>query len=176
MTDQEKTFVGDPHDSNALALEMASLIELQGHDITHILARVEELENQVVPLKYCWREIEDRAYALRLWKAVREWVDWLNARYFATGIFRILPCWYRHPVVVEELTALWAAWMSVYHGKGYSQEAAYWHDRLLWPCVERIKGYLRDCKLSEHNEAPRNIVSTDTGFEDYIVADTQHLL
>ena len=175
MTDHEENFTEELADSNAISLEIANLIELQGQDITQILTRVEGLENQTVPLKYCWREIEDQTHALNLWRTLREWVDWLNVRYFSTGIFQILPCWYRHSAAVEELTALWAAWMSVYHGNGYSQEAAYWHDRLLWPCVERLKGYLRDCKLSEHHEASQSAVSTAAGFEEFIVADTQNL-
>ena len=114
--DHEETFTEEFADSTSISLEIANLIELQGQDIAQILTRVEGLENQTVPLKYCWREIEDRIHALNLWRTLREWVDWLNVRYFSTGIFQILPCWYRHPAAVEELTALWAAWMSVYHG------------------------------------------------------------
>jgi len=92
MTDHEENFTEELADSNAISLEIANLIELQGQDITQILTRVEGLENQTVPLKYCWREIEDQTHALNLWRTLREWVDWLNVRYFSTGIFQILPC------------------------------------------------------------------------------------
>ena len=53
MTDHEENFTEELADSNAISLEIANLIELQGQDITQILTRVEGLENQTVPLKFC---------------------------------------------------------------------------------------------------------------------------
>ena len=46
---------------------------------------------------------------------LRDWVDWLITRYdLRAETQTIPPCWHRHPVAVEELTALMVAWQGAY--------------------------------------------------------------
>jgi hypothetical protein len=56
---------------------------------------------------WCWRGIApDRAAGL--WAELADWVEWLHTRY---PLAEVLPgCWWRHPEVVEELTAAHEAW------------------------------------------------------------------
>lgn len=87
-------------------------------------------------------------------QTLREWVDWLVVRYALTESTRVPPCWYQHPVAVEELTALWSAWLAAYRTtKHPTQELINWHDRWLWPCLTRLNGPLRvfsGCQNGEH--------------------------
>jgi len=55
-----------------------------------------------------WRDIpaEEKPQA---WDELRAFVEWLVARYALAG--NVIPrCWFRHPPLVEELSALRAAW------------------------------------------------------------------
>ncbi|MFI8105403.1 hypothetical protein [Streptomyces sp. NPDC086023] len=40
------------------------------------------------------------------------WVDWLRTTFELHN--QLAPCWYRHPAVVEHLTALYAGWLRTY--------------------------------------------------------------
>jgi hypothetical protein len=52
----------------------------------------------------------------------------------------IPPCWFLHPVAVEELTALMVAWKAAYSQKqtAPSDSPVNWHDRWLWPTLHRL--------------------------------------
>lgn len=71
------------------------------------------------------------------WRALAEWVGWLRGRY---PLARQVPlCWWRHPELVEELTALWLAWRDAYVEKGAPLAAgADWHGRWLPELLRRI--------------------------------------
>ena len=77
---------------------------------------------------------------------LRAWVDWLITRYeLRAEAQTIPPCWYRHPVAVEELTALMVAWQAAYTAdEGAPSDALInWHDRWLWPALHRLNVQLR---------------------------------
>ena len=77
---------------------------------------------------------------------LRDWVDWLITRYeLRAEAQTIPPCWYRHPVAVEELTALMVAWHAAYTAdEGAPSDALInWHDRWLWPALHRLNVQLR---------------------------------
>jgi len=81
-----------------------------------------------------------------LFTQLREWVDWLITRYeLRAEAQTIPPCWYRHPVAVEELTALMVAWQAAYTAdEGAPSDALInWHDRWLWPALHRLNVQLR---------------------------------
>lgn len=91
--------------------------------------------------RWSWRHADADA-AARLWAELVDWVDWLVPRYELTGeAASIPPCWYRHPVAVEELTALMAAWQAAYQDESGAprEDLLAWHDRWLWPTVERLR-------------------------------------
>ncbi len=48
-----------------------------------------------------------------LWPAFIEWAEWALS-HWEIPVTRVPPCWHQHPVLVEELTAAWAAWQFAY--------------------------------------------------------------
>jgi len=73
----------------------------------------------------------------RAWRGLAEWVGWLRGRYPLAH--QVPLCWWRHPELVEELTALWLAWRDAYTEKGASLTAAAdWHGRWLPELLRRV--------------------------------------
>lgn len=119
---------------------------------------------------YCWRHVS-AAEARGLWVRLREWVDWVNARYFSSSWESIRPCWFRHPAAVEELTALWAAWESAYRapdeGEGFSDAALWWHEKL-HAVVHRLwDEQFAECKAG-HQDPDVYERATDSSFEEFL--------
>ncbi|MFI5736170.1 hypothetical protein ACIA49_39010 [Kribbella sp. NPDC051587] len=51
-------------------------------------------------------------------------------------------CWRHHPAVVEEISALVAAWTEAYHRNSKpTSDPINWHDRWLPNCIDRISKY-----------------------------------
>ncbi len=98
---------------------------------------------------------------------LREWVDWLITRYeLRAEAQTIPPCWYRHPVAVEELTALMVAWHAAYsQDEGTPSDALInWHDRWLWPALHRLNVQLRvwpKCTGGTHEPSRTGLPLTD---------------
>ena len=64
--------------------------------------------------------------AENLWRRLATWVGWLRGRY---PLAEALPgCWWRHPELVEEITALHLAWRAAYSDPTASLSAPIdWH-------------------------------------------------
>ena len=76
----------------------------------------------------CWTAL-DREQARGEWAALAGWVDWLVDRYGLTE--RVPGCWYRHPPLLEELSALRCAWLGAYESPAARPaDGVYWHDAL----------------------------------------------
>lgn len=119
---------------------------------------------------YCWRHVS-ASEARGLWIRLREWVDWVNGRYFASSWKSIRPCWFRHPAAVEELTALWAAWEAAYRapddGDGFSDAALWWHEKL-YTVVHRLwEEQFAECKAG-HQEPDTYARTTDPSFDEFL--------
>ena len=88
----------------------------------------------------------------RTWTALAEWVGWLRGRYPLAN--QVPLCWWRHPELVEELSALWLAWRDAYVEQGAPLTAgADWHA----PVAARVPAPHR-CGRLEHRlrgRAPR---------------------
>lgn len=123
--------------------------------------------NQETPSRWAWRYLT-RQQAAELWAEIRDFVDWLTGRYQLASDYSIPACWYRHPLAVEELTATYSAWRDAYcHGDTPSTALSAWHDRWLWPSLERVARHAgwRECKESRnHQPAPVRAELTDNGF------------
>ena len=94
---------------------------------------------------WAWQHL-GAAQTRALLKELRDWVDWLIRRYELRGEAETIPpCWFLHPVAVEELTALMVAWTAAYSQKEIapSEALAGWHDRWLWPTLHRLNVQLR---------------------------------
>ncbi len=106
---------------------------------------------------------------------LREWVDWLITRYeLRAEAQTIPPCWYRHPVAVEELTALMVAWQAAYTAdEGAPSDALInWHDRWLWAALHRLNVQLRvwpKCTGGTHEPPRPRLPLTDvTDFTSFL--------
>ena len=104
--------------------------------------------------QWCWRDMDaDRARTL--WAELADWVGWLRGRYPLAGT---LPgCWWRHPELVEELTALYRAWTgAVAGGTAGTYNAIEWHDRWLPGVLTRVKtwGIERCAHQRTHYDRP----------------------
>jgi Domain of unknown function (DUF4913) len=103
---------------------------------------------------WCWRTLTGQA-RVDLWDELRSWVEWFNVRYGSAGTkVAIPPCWPLHPVAVEELTALMTAWQCAHEASTASDALIAWHDRWLWPCLDRLsvrQGGFKDCTLASHD-------------------------
>ena len=101
-----------------------------------------------------------------LFTELRDWVDWLTVRYTLNGEHHtIAPCWYAHPVAVEELTALMVAWRAAYSQDEAAPSDALinWHDRWLWPTLHRLNTQLRvwtKCTGGTHTDPPPTATPT----------------
>lgn len=127
-------------------------------------------DEPVAYVPYCWRYVS-AAEARGLWIRLREWVDWVNGRYFASSWESIRPCWFRHPAAVEELTALWAAWEAAYRatddGDGFSDAALWWHEKLHTVVHRLWDEQFAECKAG-HQEPDIYARTTDPSFDEFL--------
>jgi len=108
-------------------------------------------------------------------RQIRAFVDWLNEAYqLPLSTWAVPSCWYRHPGAVRELWALVGSYRSAYStdvsrgGMTPTDAPITWHDRMLWPCLRRLREELglRECTASIHNTQLQSqaTISTDDGF------------
>jgi hypothetical protein len=106
---------------------------------------------------------QQRTAALRLLGA---WVDdVLHGHHPELFHDSLQACWYRHADVLDELTALRAAWYAAYRGKAAPATAAIeWHDRWLPGCMARCKAAIRarPCDQDGHRSPPGTGASGDS--------------
>lgn len=144
-------------------------------DVDELTATIDHLANQPAgpgPSRWSWRHATDEQRR-GLWAELRDFVDQLNARYQLPATLRIPPCWYAHPIAVEELTALMAAWQAAYRGRSQpSADLIAWHDHWLWPCLNRLRDLAGWKRCTDtHQPADPNAVRTDHRFEEFIATD-----
>ncbi len=107
--------------------------------------------------------------------ALFDWVDALTDDYSLSSDWPMKPCWPAHPGVVEELAAVWRAWIPAAiaddaAGADGSGALTAWHTQWLWPCMKRItKDHygITSCKPDKHEAKRSNRPLTDR----FIAAD-----
>lgn len=110
-----------------------------------------------------------------LWTELDEFVSWLQNRILCYSMSKddwIPPCWYRHPDVVEQLTALMVAHKASYRPKTKKPSHALvdWFLRGLWPTMDILKQRrtLKAClDKGEHQEQYMTGVQLVTASEDF---------
>jgi hypothetical protein len=137
---------------------LAAVAALHDDQIYRLAAAVSELQDGVASKSagaadgpVVWQELDSDA-AAKTWKALADWVAWLRGRYPLAR--QVPPCWWRHPELVEETTALWLAWKDAYLDNGAPLTAAAdWHCRWLPEYLRRIGagGWNIACE-GEHKE------------------------
>lgn len=115
------------------------------------------------PSRWSWQHLRDPSARTKLWQELRDFVDWLIERYQPTGDVVIRPCWYRHPVAVEELTALMAAWRAAYcSGDAPADLLIGWHQTWLWPTLERLNHRARWSQCGHGHQPAAGVVARPT--------------
>ena len=104
---------------------------------------------------WSWRDLGPIG-AQVLWDRLADWVGWLRGRY---PIAEQLPaCWWRHPELVEELTALWLAWRAAYTDPtAVMTQPAEWHDRWLPGLLHRVKQWGVHCDTTHRATAGQRV-------------------
>jgi hypothetical protein len=103
-----------------------------------------------VPWPLRWAEL-DRDAAAQVWAWLIDWVSWAVDRYQL--VEEIPACWYQHPPLIEELSALAAAWHTAYDDAAPADGPLLWHERFA-----RARLRLRDwddytrCRNGTHND------------------------
>jgi hypothetical protein len=125
------------------------------------------------PSRWVWPYLT-REQAQQLWTEVTGWVEEVLMSQDLPRQVQIAPCWYRHTVAIEELTALYAAWLEAHcAGDEPTDRMAAFRRYHLWPCLEFLSAAVgwKEClsRGSHVNRASRS--STDDGLADHITAD-----
>jgi hypothetical protein len=125
------------------------------------------------PSRWSWHHARAQERA-ELWHELHQWVEWLIDRYeLQVGPHHVPPCWYAHPVAVEELTALMSAWRSAYcAGDAASVELIQWNQTFRGPTLERLQrtAHWQNCEPDRHRQ-PTRAVGTDGGFVEFRDSD-----
>jgi hypothetical protein len=151
--------VAAEHDD--LAGKHAAVLELigdLGKAVARVSGKVQELADHDVEMgraRWRWRTLPPGPTRVALWHQVAAFVAWYNHRYghSAQGV-ALWPCWASHPVVVEELTALMVAHDAAYAGDDPTDAIIAWHDRWLWPAIDRLHtrpGGFKTCTAMTHD-------------------------
>jgi len=106
---------------------------------------------------WTWTKLDPDA-ARGSWQAVGEFVTWLVERFDLGDA--IPPCWWAHGAMVEELSALWAAWCGAYlHPDAEANAPIEWLERLATCRVRLGEWDKMGCAQRTHRDA------TPTGWE-----------
>jgi hypothetical protein len=117
--------------------EQVALLRQQVDDLYARFADVEGLS--AGPVNWLFLDADTAAEA---WAGLTGWVDWLLERYRLTET--VPGCWYAHPPIFEELSALHAAWLGAYKDPDAdSSIGVIWHDAL-----ERVTQRIRELDLT----------------------------
>lgn len=161
---------------------LATVAALHNEQIYRLSTTVSHLQDEVAakpsqkPIgPVVWHQL-DAETAARIWGELVDWVTWLRGRY---PLARQVPlCWWRHPELVEEMTALWLAWKDAYvEGSAPLTAAADWHGRWLPEFLRRIGagGWNVGCE-GEHKERVSGLydaraVDDPAAFERFLEQD-----
>jgi hypothetical protein len=133
---------------------------------------VESLRRRPAGEVFRWAELDAEA-AARAWDRLYQWVLWLLERYALREVPR--GCWWRHGLLVEELTALWLAWQAAYGEEADATAPVIWHEHFD-RARERIQLRMRhqgNCSSGAHKEpVPQLASDTEAGeFAAFVAGD-----
>ena len=139
-------------------------------DLERVVAILEQLDGRVSSLEgkktpastataggpWHWENLGEESTAA-LWGQLREFVIWLDLNYLSqTPLYQLVPCWYRHPNVVRQITAVMVAHQAAYSEENSDPtgELVYWHEHHLYPTLDRIikNGSLKKCAANSHQD------------------------
>ncbi|MEU4239682.1 hypothetical protein [Actinoplanes sp. NPDC026619] len=115
---------------------------------------------RAIPWPLRWHDLTREA-AAQTWSWLIDWVGWFVDRYQIAE--EVPACWAQHPPLIEELTALAAAWHSSYDDNAHPDGPLLWHERLA-RSRDRLRGwddYTR-CRNGTHTTRPRDLTWPDS--------------
>ncbi|WP_326771124.1 hypothetical protein OG978_47950 (plasmid) [Streptomyces sp. NBC_01591] len=121
------------------------------------------------PQRWVWEAMDPPEWRERM-RELATWVEWLRRTFELHN--NIPPCWYRHPPVVEHLTALYVGWVRTYAGEqapGRELAEADWINTL-HNFTARLQ--LAACAGGRHQEPPPLVPpppGADEAFEVYLL-------
>ena len=120
-------------------------------DVLNKLVDLLEQEGGGGPLHWETMTPQRRALVMEQLSVFLDFLDRVYLRHMVEFSF-FKPCWWQHPEVVWQLTALWAAFGVAYSRKARPSNAqADWHERYLWPMLERMRrSSMKDCNSTQH--------------------------
>lgn len=133
----------------------------------------EEPEVQPPARPWLWRDLNSQQ-ELELWTELGDFVDYLAHRYAAAQMtYRLSHCWYRHPIAVEELTALMVAHTYAYGVQEPTTLLVEFHERSLWPTLRRVHELLNSCLSEKKHVEPGRF---DEPWSQHLPEFEQHIL
>lgn len=128
---------------------------------------------EFAPSRFAWRYLNQDA-AAALWAELIDWVGWLRGVYGSLN-HDIPPCWFRHPELVEELTALMSAHKAAYQVREeekYWSDMTYWHRQYLRPFISQVKHMYdsSECRDGHCGYRPPRVDSLDS-MSEFVGAD-----
>ena len=104
-----------------------------------------------------WPDLTTGDHRAQALDSLAVWVDEVLRARHPEMYNQLGACWYLHPDILDELTALRAAWYDAYRDPGAPATAAIeWHDRWLPGVMRRCRAAIRarGCKGRHEKEAP----------------------
>lgn len=158
---------GEPVDAatGVIGEEGPTLDERVGN-LEEAVADIAELLRLAPGGPWVWHKLDPQARH-KLATDLVEWVRWLSDRYLANlsaeTVQALPPRWFANPVVVELLTALYVAYISVYTPRQRvpSFGLVEWHERCLWPTLDRLKALKLINNRGELHTGTRAVVTED---------------
>ncbi|WP_448256108.1 hypothetical protein [Microbacterium aurum] len=101
-----------------------------------------------------WRELDDED-ARAVWEHLRSWVEWVTVRYDVP--LSIVPnCWFLHPALVEELSALHTAHAAAFDESDAGLGPISWHERFAAATPRLARAYGGGCSNGHQATRPRS--------------------
>lgn len=133
---------------------------------------IEIFEDAEAGGRYHWDNLKDHHKAALMRRLVA-FVDWLDRTYLQqVTTFELKPCWWQHPDVLWQLTALMVAHAAVYNAAAKpTMDLVTFHTHALWPTLERINanGTLRRCEKGKHDPSTIADLVIDEALEAQIL-------
>jgi hypothetical protein len=160
--------VGDP--VARLAIEVASLrrevaglaekvgdVEGLRHDVEALSGGVGDLAGRVTRLigspsldarpRPYWLPSLQGERAERAWRELGQWVEHVVVGRYQRSV---KPCWYRHPLAVDQLAACYMAWSAAYLADALPTAPAEWHDRWFPHLMRLADADTKACTARKH--------------------------
>lgn len=101
-----------------------------------------------------WRTMQDQQ-ARDEWSALRDWVEWVTVRY-NIPLVTVPTCWWQHPALVEELSALHCAHRAAFDPRDTGNGPVIWHEHFAAALPRLSRAYSGGCSTEHRSLRPRS--------------------